>query len=178
MPLEKDKILEFNQYMKSDKVPYIIYAHIESLIKKIDGCANYPENSLTTKIGEHISCGYLMSTIWAFDHRENKHTLYRRKEKILWVFKGTRNKYNWFWKEKSVTVNKRRIKITSGCKSMLYFQQKNLKKSSQKDKYHYHYTDKYRGPAHSICNLKFNVSNEIPAVFHNGSNYDYNFIIN
>ena len=32
---EKDKILEFNQYGKSGKMPYIIYADIESLIKKI-----------------------------------------------------------------------------------------------------------------------------------------------
>ena len=37
MPLEKDNILEFNQYMKSIKMPYIIYADIESLVKKIDG---------------------------------------------------------------------------------------------------------------------------------------------
>ena len=36
MPTEKKKILEFNQYMKSDKVPYIIYAYIESLIIKMD----------------------------------------------------------------------------------------------------------------------------------------------
>ena len=40
--------------MKSDKMPYIIYADIESLIRKIDGCANYPEKSSTTKIGQHI----------------------------------------------------------------------------------------------------------------------------
>ena len=50
MPSEKDKILEFNQYMKSDKMPYIIYTGIESLIKKNDGCENNPENSSTTKI--------------------------------------------------------------------------------------------------------------------------------
>ena len=30
MPIEKKKILEFNQYMKSDKMPYIIYADLES----------------------------------------------------------------------------------------------------------------------------------------------------
>ena len=30
------------------------------------------------------------------------------------------------------------------------------------------YGGKYRGAAHSICNLKFNVLNEIPAVFRNG----------
>ena len=34
MSLEKEKILEFNQYMKSDKMQFIIYADIESLIKK------------------------------------------------------------------------------------------------------------------------------------------------
>ena len=28
-----------------------------------------------------------------------------------------------------------------------------------------------------MCNLRFNLSNEIPAFFHNGSNYDYHFII-
>ena len=58
MPTEKDNILEFNQYMKSDKTPCTIYAHIESLMKKIDRCANNSENSSTTKIGEHIPCGY------------------------------------------------------------------------------------------------------------------------
>ena len=30
---------------------------------------------------------------------------------------------------------------------------------------------------HSICNLKSNLPNEIPVVFHNGLNYDYHFII-
>ena len=47
----------------------------------------------------------------------------------------------------------------------------------RKVKDHCHYKGKYRGPAHSICNLKFNVPNEIPIVFHNGSKYNYCFII-
>ena len=76
MPSEKDIPLEFNQYLKSDKMAYIIYAHIESLIKKIHVCANNPENSLTGKIREHISCKYLMSTIWVFDKIKNKHSLF------------------------------------------------------------------------------------------------------
>ena len=29
---------------------------------------------------------------------------------------------------------------------------------------------------HSICNLKLNVPNEFPVVFHISSNYDYHFI--
>ena len=75
MPSEKGRIVEFNQHMKSDEMQYIVYANIESLIKKTDGCANNPENSLSTKISEHISCEYSMSAIWAFDHSENMHTL-------------------------------------------------------------------------------------------------------
>ena len=46
--------------MKSDKMPYIIYADIEPLIRQIDECANNSEQSSTIKIGEHIPCGYLM----------------------------------------------------------------------------------------------------------------------
>ena len=73
---------EFNQYMKSDKMPYIIYADIECLIKKLDVYANNPERYSATKTGEYIPCGYSMSTIWAFDHIENKHTLYRVEDCI------------------------------------------------------------------------------------------------
>ena len=62
--------------MKSDKISYIIFADIESLIKKIERCENNPENSSTRKIGENIPCGYSMSTIYAFDHIENKNTYY------------------------------------------------------------------------------------------------------
>ena len=47
----------------------------------------------------------------------------------------------------------------------------------QKVRDHCHYTGKYGGSAHSICNLKFNVPDETPVFFHNGSNYDYHFII-
>ena len=42
---------------------------------------------------------------------------------------------------------------------------------------HCHYTGKYRGVAHSICNLKFNVSYKIPVAFHGDSSYDYHSII-
>ena len=40
------KILEFNQYQKSDKTPFINYADVQSLMEKIDGCRNNPEKHL------------------------------------------------------------------------------------------------------------------------------------
>ena len=42
---------------------------------------------------------------------------------------------------------------------------------------HCHYTGKYRGAAHNICNLIYKIPKEIPIIFHNGSTYDYHFII-
>ena len=32
MPSEQDNVLDFNQYMKSNEMPYNIYSDIESLI--------------------------------------------------------------------------------------------------------------------------------------------------
>ena len=50
-------------------------------------------------------------------------------------------------------------------------------KKYRKVKDHCHYTGKYRGAAHSVCNLKYSVPKNIHIIFHNGSNYDYHFII-
>ena len=43
---------------------------------------------------------------------------------------------------------------------------------------HDHYTGKFRGAAHNICNLRYSTTKEIPVVFHNGSTYDFHLIIN
>ena len=46
-------------------------------------------------------------------------------------------------------------------------------KKYRKVRYHCHYTGKYGGVAHTICNLKYKVPKKVPIAFHNGSNYDY-----
>ena len=40
-----------------------------------------------------------------------------------------------------------------------------------------HYTGKHGGAAHSICRLKYSVSQKIHILFRNRSKYDYDFII-
>ena len=59
MPSEDTKILEFNQYQKSDKAPFIIYADLECIIEKIDACKNNPEKFSATKVSENTPSIFL-----------------------------------------------------------------------------------------------------------------------
>ena len=79
MPSENTKILEFNQYQKSDKAPFIIYADLESIIKMINGCKNNLECSSTLKVNKHVPSGFSMSTISSFRSIKNKRYVYRGK---------------------------------------------------------------------------------------------------
>ena len=40
-----------------------------------------------------------------------------------------------------------------------------------------HYSGKYRGAAHSLCNLQYNIPSYIPVVFHNLAGYDAHMFI-
>ena len=54
MPSDGTKILEFSLYKNSDKASFTFYADLESIIEKIDGCKNNPENLSTTNGSKHI----------------------------------------------------------------------------------------------------------------------------
>ena len=126
-----------------------------------------------------------MSTIWAFDHIENKHTLYHGKdcmEKFCeYLREHTKNIID-FEKKKMLLLTKEELKSHQDAKVCYICRKRILKKLSKSINYrkvrdHCHYTGKYRSAVHSIYNLKFNLPNEILVVFDNGSNYDYHFII-
>ena len=79
-----------------------------------------------------------------------------------------------FEKRKMLPLTKEELKLNQDAK-VCYICGKNILKTFAKDnnyrkvRDHCHYTGKYIGAAHSICNivLAFNVPNEIPVVFHN-----------
>ena len=121
--IRKNKILKFNQNMKSDKKPYIIYADLESLIKKIEGCANNPEISSLTKIGEHIPCRYTILTIWAFNHVEDKHTLYCGKDCMKTFCASLREHTKsiiCFEKKKMLPLTEKKIKLQEDERTACY----------------------------------------------------------
>ena len=87
-----------------------------------------------------------------------------------------------FEKRKMLLLTKEELKSHQDAKACHICRKRILKKFANDKNYnkvrdHCHFVGKYRDAAHSICNLKFHVPNEISVVFHNGSNYDYHFII-
>ena len=74
---------------------------------------------------------------------------------------------------------KKNSKYCHICKTRFNYDKDNEHyESYRKVRDHDHYTGKYRRAAHSKCNLEYQIPKEIPVVFHNGSKYDYHFIIN
>ena len=83
-------------------------------------------------------------------------------------------------KKEMIPLTNEEKKIIVGKKFVIYA--KRLSTNDNNKKYykvrdHCHYTGKYRGAAHDICNLRYKTPKEIPVVFHNGSTYDYHFIM-
>ena len=91
---------------------------------------------------------------------------------ILIASKHVKNIIN-FEKKKRPPLRKEEIRSHQDAKVCHVYEKRFLKKFANDKNYpevrdHCHYAGKYRGAADSICNLKFNVPNEIPVVFHNG----------
>ena len=96
IPSEDTKVLEFNQFHKSNKTPLIVYADLESLTEHIDGCKNNTKKLFRTKVGKHIPSGFLMLAMSSFKDIGKKVWCMQRLQrgyghtdvtKILWIFK-------------------------------------------------------------------------------------------
>ena len=182
MPTKNNNIIKYNHGEKSMKLLFVIYADLECLLEKMSTCINNPNESSTTKINKHTPSGYSIFTHCSFDKSKNKLNYYRGKDCMKKFSKDLRehagkiidyekNKMIPLTTEEKIYHNKQ--KICYICKKEL----SNNEKKNYKVRDHCHYTGKYRGAAHNICNLRYKVSKEIPIVFHNGSIHDYHFII-
>ena len=126
MPSDGAKILEFNQCLKSDKAPFIIYADRECILEKIDGCKNTPEKSSTTEVKEHILSGFSMFAISSVRSIENKHDVYRGKdcEKTFCEFLREHTIKIINLKKNTDEVINKRAAIIWKCKNLLYLWRK------------------------------------------------------
>ena len=182
MPTKNNNIIKYNHAEKSMKVPFFIYADLECLLEKMSTCINNPNELSTTKINKHTPLGYSIFTSCSFDESKNKLNYYRGKDCMKKFCKDLRIQAT-----KIINYEKKKIipltmeeKINYDDQKVCYICKKEfdtIDKKNYKVRDHCHYTGKYRGAAHNVCNLRYKVPKEIPIVFHNGSTYDYHFII-
>ena len=184
MPDEDNKIIKYYQGEKSIRSPFIIYADLECLLEKMSTCFNNLEESSTTEINKHTPSGYSLFTHCSFDKTKNKLDYYRGDncmEKFCKDLREHTTKIINYEKKDMIQLTKKEQeqhseeKVCYICKKE--FNTDDDDKKHYKVKGHCHYTGKYRGVAHNICNLRYKIPKEIPIVFHNGSTYDYHFII-
>ena len=182
MPNECNKIIKYNQGEKSIKSPFIIYADLECLLEKISTCNNTPEKYLTAEINKHTPSGYSLFTHCSFDETKNKLDYYRAEDCMKKFCKDLREhatKIIDYEKKDMIPLTKKEEENHNNQK-VCYICKKTFDTNDKKNykvRNHCHYTGKYRGAAHNMYNLRYKVPKEIPIVFHNGSTYDYHFII-
>ena len=89
MPKENNKILKYNPREKSLKVPFIIYADLECILRKMNACQVNPTKSYTKKKAEHEPSGYSQVKSCSFDKSKNECIYYRGQDykNILQRFK-------------------------------------------------------------------------------------------
>ena len=135
---------------------------------------------ITKDLNKHVVCGYSINVVTTHT-KQTKQTYYRGKDALIKFCKeiheiGT-SLFN-FEIKPTKNLNKKQqsdydnAKYCHICKKIF-----NNHKNFIKVRDHDHYTGNYRGAAHSICNLRYSKQVDIPVIFHNWSNYDFNSII-
>ena len=182
MPNEDNKIIKYNQGEKSIKLLFVIYADLECLLEKMSTCYNNPKESSTTEINKHTPSCYSLFTHCSFDKTKNKLDYYRGKHCMKKFYKNFREHATKIinYEKKKMILLTTKEEIYHNKQKLCYICKKEFDlndKKNYKVRDHCHYTGKHRGAAHNICNLRYKIPKEIPIVFHNGSTYDYHFII-
>ena len=186
MPTPDEK-LKFKHHFKKLRCPFVIYADFECLTEEL----KQPEDGeiKTYKYQEHKPCGFMLNLVNAVDNT-NQEFLYRGDDAVD-VFCKKINEIRDEIKEKM--QEKKDIEMTDedkkdfetathcficGDKFMNSYKNEKEAEKYKKVRDHCHFTGKYRGCAHSMCNLNFcNRYFKIPVFFHNMKNYDGHLII-
>ena len=154
MPAKDNKIIKYNQGEKSIKLPFVVYADLECLLEKLSTYQNNPNESSTTEINKHIPSGYSLFTHCSFGQTKNKINYFRGKvcmKKFCKDLREQATKIINYEKKKMIPLTKEE-KIHYNEQEICYICKKEFDTSNRD---HCHYTGKYRGAAHNICNLRY-----------------------
>ena len=180
---DDDNILESKPGKKSVKLAFVISADLECLLLKMNTCNNTPNKSYAIAKELHKTSGYFLLTSCSFDKSENKQTYYRARDCMKRFCDDLKEHVTRIvnYEMKPMDPLTEEEKESHENQKLCHICEKKFctdnNKRMRKVRDHCHYTGKYRGAAHSKCNLEYIIVKEIPVLFHNGSVYDYHFII-
>ena len=176
MSEESKNVLKYRPGDKSLKLPFIIYADLECLLKKEQFCKNNPKNSYTERKAKHKPSGYSLKLNCLFDETKNRRKFYRRKDCIkrfcndLKELVGEIISYK---ENEMISLQDKEITLYESQKVCHICKEKFCYDKNKKSEYtlypkmrnHCHYTGKHRRAAHNICNLRYKVQKKNPYSF-------------
>ena len=164
----------------------MMYADFEAILEIIQGPSPDPEEPYTSKVSQYIRSGWCVYSKFAYGNVQNLLRLFREKDCIKkfcdCIKEEAHRLYHMFSEKPMDPLTKEqwtRYKRASKCH--ICYKPFNFKDAvaseGPKVRDHCQYTGKYRGPAHSLCNLRCRIPSYIPVVFHNLSGYDAHLFI-
>ena len=175
--------LKFNNFLHSERAPFAVYADFESIVKPIDSCDPDPNKSYTKKYQKHepISFVYYIKSFDESVYPSTKRTYIKENPEdpdVVDVF------INWLEEDVKIISELGNKKMVITKEEEEQFKQASncwicRKKLNLQDRVrdHCHFTGRYRGAAHNICNLKYSKPNNISVFFHNLTGYDSHLFI-
>ena len=138
------------------------------MLEKIHSCQNNPEKSDAEKKTKDTLSGYSIFTSCSFDPTKNKLDCYKGKDCMESFSKDLREhamKIMTYEKEETIPLTNEENelyemkKVCYLCKKIFSTNKnnENVFKLYRKVRDHCHYTGKFRGAAHSICNIKYKI---------------------
>ena len=161
----KKGFIEFNNFNKMIPSLFKIYADFERLLKKVDCGINNDCFSYTTKYQDHVPCSFAYKLVCIDDKLSKDIALYRGKNAVFKFIQSIFNEYSYCKSIIKKHFNKKLImSVEEGEKfekTEICWICNKLIENDNKVRDHCHITGKYRGAAHSNCELHCN-TNVIP----------------
>ena len=172
--------VEFKDGQNQFRVPFIMYADFESILEPMDHESSDPNQPYTNEVNQHMPSGWCVYSKFAYGHVDNPLRIYRGKdciETFCNYIKGEVHRLYHMFPELPMDhlTEKQWKKYKRSTKCHICYKPFTPRDPKVRD--HCHYTGIYRGPTHSLCNLRYKIPSYIPVVFHNLSGYNAHLFI-